>query len=98
MNLEELHQSFPLETRPRQSIDYTVEKIPCCWILSKAGEEKKIKLNDSSMLIWQLCDGENTVGDMIGALQEAFPDVPDMDRDVQRALDELLAEALITLG
>ena len=50
------------------------------------------------MLIWQLCDGENTVGEMIGALQEAFPDVPDMDRDVQRALDELLAEELIALG
>ena len=98
MNLEDLHQSFPLETRPRQSEDYTAEKIPCCWILSRAGVDKKIKLNDSSMLIWQLCDGENTVGEMIEALQEAFPDVPDMDRDVQRALDELLAEELIALA
>ena len=98
MNLDDLHQSFPLETQPQQNQDYTAEKIPCCWILSREGEEKKIKLKDSSMLIWQLCDGENTVGDMIGALEEAFPDVPDIDRDVQRALDELLSEELISIG
>ena len=98
MNLQDLHQSFPLETLPQQSEDYTVEKIPCCWILSREGDEKKIKLNDSSMLIWQLCDGENSVGDIIGALQEAFPEVPDMDKDVQRALDELLAEELILIA
>ena len=97
MSLEDLHQNLPLDSQPRQSSDFTVEKIPCCWILTRAGEERKIKLNDSSMLIWQMCDGENSVGDMIAALEEAFPDVPDMDKDVQRALDELLAEELIAL-
>ena len=98
MTLEDLHQSFPPATKPQQNADYTAEKIPCCWIVSRGGEDRKIKLNDSSMLIWQLCDGENSVGDIIGALQESFPEVSDIDKDIQRALDELLAEGLISIS
>ncbi len=49
------------------------------------------------MLIWQLCEADNTVGDIIGALQEQFPGVDDMEKDIQRALDELLEEGLISM-
>lgn len=97
MSLEDLHQQFPLDSRPVQSEGFTVQKIPCCWIITKKGSKQRIKLNDSSMLIWQLCEAENTVGDIISALQEEFPGVEDMDKDIQRALDELFEEGLISM-
>ncbi len=98
MELEDLHRQFPLDARPIQSEGFAVEKIPCCWIITKEDDGKRIKLNDSSMLIWQLCEADNTVGDIIGALQEQFPGVDDMDKDIQRALDELLEEELISMA
>ncbi len=97
MALSDLHQQFPLEANPVQIEGFSVSKIPCCWILTHDESDKRIKLNDSSMLIWQLCEGGNTVGVIIEALQEQFPDTEDMDKDIQRALDELLEEGLITM-
>jgi hypothetical protein len=97
MTLEDLHRQFSLDARPAQCEGFTVEKIPCCWIITQDDSGKKIKLNDSSMLIWQLCEADNTVGDIIGALQEEFPDVSDMGKDINRALDELLEEGLISM-
>ncbi len=98
MALENLHRQFPLDARPVQSAGFSVNKIPCCWIITKEGDDgKRIKLNDSSMLIWQLCEADNTVGDIIGALQEQFPGIDDIDKDIQRALDELLEEGLVSI-
>ena len=98
MSLEALHQEFPLDAQPAQCTGFDVEKIPCCWILTHDESGRKIKLNDSSMLIWELCEDDNTVGDIIATLQEAFPDVDDIDRDIQRALDELKEEGLIAFS
>ncbi len=98
MALEDLHADLPLDAKPLQRPDCDVQKIPCCWIVTPGGEDRRVKLNDSSMLIWRLCEGENTVGDIIGALQEQYPDVEGMDKDIQRALDELLQETLISVS
>ena len=97
MALEDLHATLPLDAKPIQREDCEVEKIPCCWIVTIEGDSRRVKLNDSSMLIWQLCEGENTVGEMIDALQAEYPDVEGMDKDIQRALDELLEETLISI-
>ena len=98
MSLEALHQEYPLDALPAQCTGFKVEKIPCCWILTHDESGRKIKLNDSSMLIWELCEDDNTVGDIIATLQEAFPDVGDIDKDIQRALDELKEEGLIAFS
>ena len=98
MALEDLHGTLPLDVKPIQREDCDVQKIPCCWIVTIKGDNRRIKLNDSSMLIWQLCEGENTVGEMIDALQAQYPDVQGMDKDIQRALDELLEETLISIN
>lgn len=97
MSIQDLHQELDRSVQPAQAENVEVKKIPCCWILTIDGVEQKIKLNDSSMLIWQLCDGQNTVGEIIDNLQEQYPDVESMDKDIQRALDELLEEKLISV-
>ena len=50
------------------------------------------------MLIWELCSGDLTVGDMIQLLAESYPEAAgDMRKDVFRALDELNEEAVIQI-
>jgi len=97
MSLEDLHAVLPLDARPVQCDGCEVTKIPCCWIVAVKEDKRRVKLNDSSMLIWQLCEGQNTVGDIIVALQEQYPGVEGMDKDIQRALDELREEKLIVI-
>ena len=91
MDVNDLHEGLPMDARPVQEEGFEVEKIPCCWLVWKSGEERRLKLNDSSMLIWQLCTGEGSVGEIIAALEEEYPEAQEMEKDVQRALDELLS-------
>lgn len=97
MTINDLHQTLPMDTRPIRAEGLEVEKIPCCWLVWKKGEDRRVKLNESSMLIWQLCSGEVSVGEIIAGLEEQFPEAQGIEKDVQRALDELLAEGLISL-
>lgn len=46
--------------------------------------EGMIQLNDSAAFILQLVDGTQTVGEIIGTLQENFPDAPDLIGDIQQ--------------
>ena len=44
--------------------------------------EGMIKLNDSAGQILALCDGTRTVGDIIAALTDKFPEAENIDQDI----------------
>jgi len=55
-------------------------------------------LNRTAAVIWQLCDGEHTVADIIATLQEAYPEqAATMPREVDEALLALLGHGVIRL-
>lgn len=95
LSLEGLHEEFALDAIPKHLENYELAKIPCCWLLKDTEQEKTVKLNETSLLIWKMCTGEFTVGDMIGALEESFPDTDTIAKDVHRALDMLNEEEVI---
>ncbi len=97
-DLNDLHQTFDLHCIPRQIEGYTLEKIPCCWILKSPKINRMVKMNDTGILIWSLCEGELSVGDLIELLSEEYPDVPDMAKDIQRTLDSLVEEQVIEIS
>lgn len=43
-------------------------------LLYHPGTTTTLHLNQPSLLVWNLCDGERSVQDVITTLQEAFPD------------------------
>ena len=49
-------------------------------------EGRAIYLSDSASLVWQLCDGHRTVGDITALLGDAYPEAADLHNDVERAL------------
>ena len=97
LSLEGLHEEFALDAIPKHLDNYELTKIPCCWLLRDPKQEKTVKLNETSLLIWKMCTGEFAVGEMIEALEENFPDVDTIAKDVHRALDLLLDEGVIRL-
>ena len=49
-----------------------------------------LKLNETGVVIWELCSDGNTVGDILAMLRDSYPDQEDViSRDVFRVLDTL---------
>ena len=86
------------DTVPHQTPGYELQKSPCCYSLRNSETKNIIKLNDSSALIWQVCTGEWSVGEIIEVLQESYPDAESsMEADVHSALELLLKENALEL-
>lgn len=92
--LQSLHPLLPEALCVRQSGRHTLDKIPCCFLLRDNENDRQVlKLNDSGVLIWQLCHEEREVGEIVDLLSEAFEqEREDMARDVSRVVDYLLEE------
>ena len=87
---------FTADSVPEQTEGYELQKTACCYFLQDPVTKNIIKLNDSSALIWQVCTGEWTVGEIIDVLKESYPDAADsMDNDVIKALNLLYGEGVI---
>ena len=87
---------FTADTVPEQSAGYEIKKTACCYFLQEEESQNLVRLNDSSALIWQVCTGEWTVGEIIEVLKESYPDAADaMDQDVMQALNMLYGEGVI---
>ncbi len=90
--------TFPATSIPKQRPGYELQKTACCYFLKDSEADKLVKLNDSSVLIWQVCTGEWSVGEIIDVLKESYPDAADsMEEDVHRTLDLLVEEGVIDI-
>lgn len=53
-------------------------------------------LNGTALALWELCDGETTVGEMVVAACTLFDtDEASVQRDIQRTLDQFTAAHLL---
>jgi radical SAM protein with 4Fe4S-binding SPASM domain len=52
-------------------------------------------LNPTAAFVWDLCDGSRTVAEIAQELQAIYPDAPDVCKDVEQTLRELLSLGLI---
>ncbi|OEC32835.1 pyrroloquinoline quinone biosynthesis protein D [Pseudomonas cuatrocienegasensis] len=59
--------------------------------------EGMIKLNDSASEIFQQIDGSRSVGQIIVALRERFPDAPGIDEDILAFMEVASAQFWIEL-
>ncbi|WP_110951566.1 pyrroloquinoline quinone biosynthesis peptide chaperone PqqD [Pseudomonas bohemica] len=60
--------------------------------------EGMIKLNESASAIGGLVDGQRSVGEIITALDEKFPGVPELGTDVEQFMEVARAEHWIELA
>jgi Coenzyme PQQ synthesis protein D (PqqD) len=57
---------------------------------------KALFLNSSAALIWNLCDGQRTVQEIVELLADNYPGI-DMDAEVRTAIDRLCLEGVLQL-
>ncbi len=84
---------------PRQNEQFRLEQMDDEHLLYSPIHTMTIYLNSSAALVWGLCDGKNTVSQIIELLQEAFPETKQQIRDdVVNSIDELVKNQAIFLN
>lgn len=88
-----------LTNRPRRSADYRLETVDDETLLYHPACDKILQFNQTASLIWQLCDGERTVAEIIGLLQESYPEAAaEIAEDVLAMLDQFVQNGCVSLG
>jgi len=94
-----LHSEFPDHAVPKRHEGYQIKKIPCCILLNNPELQHTLKLNETSLLLWELCNGSLNVGEILELLADNFPQAAaTMRRDVFRVLDEFSEENVISIS
>ena len=76
--------------KPRQVKGFLCEQFDGESFLYHPDQTQAIYLNDVAALIWTLCDGNKTVGDLQTMLVEAYPEqAGQIPEDLREALDQL---------
>ena len=66
-------------------------------LLYHPAQEKIYYCNPTASLIWQLCDGQRTLGAMLEVLQAAYPEAgAALAEDVCETLEQLRAHGALT--
>lgn len=82
----------------RQSEDCLLENMGGDILLYIPSTASALQLNDTSRMIWELCDGETSVGDIIEVLSELYPDQADqVSEDVRSAIRMLSDQRVLEL-
>jgi hypothetical protein len=86
-----------LTSRPQRVEGVDVIRRGSVAYLQRRGAESVYELNDTAFALWELCDGETAVHEMVQAVDDLFA-APreDLARDVLSALDELVGDDLLT--
>ncbi len=86
-----------MTSRPARTADVAVRRRRGNTVyLVRTGAERVYELNDTAFAIWELCDGETAVREMVEAASELFAASPQsLERDVLTALAELRDDGLI---
>jgi hypothetical protein len=79
--------------------DYLLEKIDDEVTVYHPSLATSLYMNDSSAVIWELCDGQRRISDIIEILQEAYPENDThIKNDVIRIISQLVEHDIASLS
>ncbi|MCC2667747.1 MAG: hypothetical protein K0Q72_218 [Armatimonadetes bacterium] len=85
------------ECRPKRGVGVLVQEVSGATVLLKPDNGQYYSLEEVSGLVWSLCDGENSVCDIVARVCSEYDATPEeAAADVQELLKELADERLVT--
>jgi hypothetical protein len=88
-----------LEVKPLQKPGYLLESIDNELLLYHPAETQVMYCNNTASLIWQLCDGQRSLQEIIELLIDAYPAAADtIAGDVQATIQQFLEHGAIQLA
>jgi len=84
---------------PLRDQDFRLEKMDNELLLFNPKTTKVVYLNETASLIWQLCDGQRSVVELISLLADSFPEAePSIRNDVEETINQFMSEGVISLA
>jgi hypothetical protein len=83
---------------PKQTGGYESADLEGEFMLYHSALAKALYLNETASLIWKLCDGTRNVATIEGLLRDAYPDAPDLPRDIDDAFKTLVDHGVLELS
>lgn len=84
---------------PKQCAGFLIEKMDGEMVLFHPARNIIIHSNETAALIWQMCDGNNTVQDIVDILSGAYPDArAQIAKDVPETIQKLRAQGALDGG
>jgi len=81
---------------PVQRRSFRVQEMDGETLLYSKVSKRTFYLNESATVIWKLCDGQRSVGEIVELLKETYPDLAEgFEADVSATLDRLMAEGAV---
>ncbi len=88
---------LPLSCIPQPAAGFRLESLGDELLLYHPAQEKVYYCNPTASLIWQLCDGQRTLGALLDLLQAAYPDAgAALVDDVNTILEQLRTHGALT--
>jgi hypothetical protein len=91
--------SIELNDKPFRNESCQMEELDDEILLYNPTNNKTLYINKSASIIWQLCDGRQSVQDIITMIQEAYPgNEAELESDVMTTLENLIANDAVSVG
>ena len=92
--------AFKMQTKPpKKCVGFIVEQMDGEVVLMHPGKNIIIHSNETAALIWQLCDGNNTVTQIVDILSGAYPEArAEIEKDVPETIQKLRAQGALDGG
>jgi hypothetical protein len=82
--------------KPKPVTDYQMEMIDGEAVILHPSSTKVLYTNPSGALVWDLCNGERTVDEIIASITATFPEAAaQIPTDVQEALEGFIAAGVM---
>ena len=87
-----------LQRKPLRKNGFHVEQLDDAYLLYHPGGDQIVQMNPTAYVIWQLCDGQRTVDELVEVLQQAYPDaVNEIATDVPEMLQQWAKDGCVDL-
>ena len=88
-----------LDDKPIRNDSCHMEELDDEVLLYNPTNNKTLYINKSASVIWQLCNGDQAVEEIIKLIEEAYPgDAGNMQQDILETLDRLAENDAVTLA
>ena len=88
----------PTEKRPQRLPDFRLETMDNELLLFNPKTTHVIYMNNSASVIWQLCDGDRTTGEIVALLSDTYPEAAaSMKKDVEETIDLLVTNSALKM-
>ena len=84
---------------PTTKSSFELEEIDGELLLYSPESTRSIYMNSTASIIWRLCDGQLTVGEIVELLKQAFPEAKDsIQQDVVNSIELFVSNDAIELS